>query len=71
MTAPSDLFGRLVVVETDRDAYIGTLEMQPDGKVAVCTGLAGRRPVLSFDDIDEVHDAMTHPDVVVLAARGR
>lgn len=69
MSEDTFLFGRLVVVETERTAYLGTLELLPSGRVTVCTGLAGRRPVLALEEIVDVRDALSHPDVVVAGAR--
>lgn len=60
------LLGTLVVVETDDNAYLGTLEARPDGHVAVRTGLAGRLVVLPIDAIVSVIPAHRHPAVVGL-----
>lgn len=58
------LFGTLVVVETEDNAYLGTLAINPDGRVAVRTGLVGHPPLLDLDEIEAVTPAAEHYAVV-------
>lgn len=57
--------GEIVVIETDSDRYIGTIEIDTDAQtVAVYNGFAGRPPVLDFCDILAASYARDHADVV-------
>lgn len=54
----------LMVVETEDDRYLGTLDVK--GKqVTIRTGLQGRPKVLDLADVLDVTPAAGHPDVVM------
>lgn len=56
--------GRLVVVETESNAWIGTLHRDGADKVKVMTGLQGHPVSIAREDIVEVILADEHPLVV-------
>ena len=57
----------LFAVETyDGRAYLGELE-RSGGTVAVYSGLQGRPPVLTDDEIASITPAADHPDVELTA----
>jgi len=51
----------LVVVETDDDHYLGTLDTAPDGRLWVRTGRRGHPIRLHKDDVIAITPAAHHP----------
>lgn len=55
--------GELLVIETDDDAYLGTVEVARGGQLIVRSGYVGRPVVLAADDVVALTTADAHPDV--------
>lgn len=62
-TAIARYLGAFVVVETEDNAYIGTLDAIDDEHVVVHTGFVGRPPVLAISDIELITLADEHAAV--------
>lgn len=56
----------LVVVETDDDHYLGTLDTAPDGRLWVRTGRRGHPIRLHRDDVVAITPASQHPLVIIV-----
>jgi hypothetical protein len=54
--------GQLLVVETEDDAWIGTVEVTEDALV-VRTGLRGHPAVVPLEDVERIIPATESPDV--------
>lgn len=54
----------LYVVETDKTAYLGRVEVQSD-VYKIKTGYTGNPPKVKIEDVVAVTPADRHPDVVV------
>lgn len=52
---------QFVVVETDGDAYIGTLEKVDAHRLVVRTGFVGRPSVIDVEDVESITPAEQHP----------
>jgi hypothetical protein len=59
--------GELVVVETDDDLHLGTVEVV-EGALVVRSGYVGRPVLLDADEVVSVTPACGHPDVEVLTS---
>lgn len=58
--------GQLLVVETDDDVLLGTVEVRTQGPystVIIRSGYVGRPVVVDADDVVSITPATEHPDV--------
>jgi hypothetical protein len=55
--------GQLLVVETDDDAFLGTVEVGP-GTLTVRSGYVGRPVLLNPEEVVSITPADEHDDVV-------
>lgn len=54
----------LVVVETDDDRYLGTVEIVDAEHIKVHSGMRGRRPRIRIEDVVDVTLATEHSGVL-------
>jgi len=54
---------QFVVVETEHEAYLGTLNVLDEDHVVIRTGYVGRPGVVRVEDIETITLAELHPDV--------
>lgn len=59
--------GRLFVVETDRDRFVGRVRFV-DGALHVLSGLRGHPPVVRAEDLVMIVPAEGYPDAEVVTA---